>query len=114
MDIYSIESFKSERIDGKGLAGTKEEQMCKIEGLKHYQHCKELVIIELARYLRRDGDEKARKMIVRYKCSNEENANKYWLKEKERKYRMCEKKEETFEYSVRMDSRLMWKGEQQC
>lgn len=46
----------------------------------------ELIAIEFLRYLRRKGKGIVQKMIARFRCGNEEKANKYWLKEEERRW----------------------------
>lgn len=37
-------------------------------------------------------------IIARFRCSNEEKANRFWIKGEERRCRICHKEEETLEH----------------
>jgi len=66
-------------------------------------------------YIRRCGRKEGKKMvrIARWRCGNEERGNKYWLKEEERKCRLCRKEREEVEHLKReceyvKDKRSRW------
>lgn len=39
-------------------------------------------------------------MVARFRCGNEERANRYWKEKEENKCRLCEQEEETIDYLI--------------
>ncbi|KYM95795.1 hypothetical protein ALC62_13556, partial [Cyphomyrmex costatus] len=49
--------------------------------------------------------------IARWRCGNEERGNKYWMKEEERKCRLCERERENVEHLKNRCEYVREKGE---
>jgi len=67
----------------------KEERRKRIEESRYNDSYKNVVTEELPKYLRGRKRKKERIMIARYRCGNEMKGNQHWLKEEDRKCRMC-------------------------
>jgi len=67
----------------------KEERRKRIEESKYNESYKNVVTEELPKYLRGRKRKKERIMIARYRCGNEMKGNQHWLKEEDKKCRMC-------------------------
>lgn len=77
----------------------KQEQENKINKSKYNPEYKNIKTLSIPRYLK--DENKKKKLIARYRCGNEENKNKYWKREIDRKCRLCGKQEETIEHLLR-------------
>ena len=71
------------------------------EKVKKSRTCKNYERVNgIPEYIRRCGRKKGKKMvqIARWRCGNEERGNKYWMKEEDRKCRLCDMEREDIEH----------------
>lgn len=75
---------KSERL-GQWIEGKV------IRGTKYNKRYKDITTIEIPKYLRIAGVKASQKIIARQRCGNEEEKNKYWGKDEERRCVICDR-----------------------
>jgi len=79
----------------------KEERRKKIEESKYNESYKNVITEELPEYLRGRRRKKERIMIARYRCGNEMKGNQHWLKEEDRKCRICGEETESIAHVLK-------------
>lgn len=107
---YSGEGLRlleSEEVNAKTILRARDrevqqqEQYNKIKATRYNRRYKESRVIDIPEYLRNKGDKGSQNLIARIRCGNEENRNKYWLNEEERKCDLCGIEESTLEHLTR-------------
>ena len=73
-------------------------QYNKIQNSRYCGYYKRIWDPRVPRYLQKRGTNGNQKIIARFRLGNEENSNKYWLKEEQRACRVCSWEEETLEH----------------
>ncbi|XP_020294889.1 vicilin-like seed storage protein At2g18540 [Pseudomyrmex gracilis] len=75
-----------------------EERRKRIEESRYNDSYKKVITEELPEYLRGRKRKKDRIMIARYRCGNEMKGNQHWMKEEDRKCRVCGKEIESIKH----------------
>ncbi|XP_024881912.1 vicilin-like seed storage protein At2g18540 [Temnothorax curvispinosus] len=106
------EGLTEEAIEHKEKAKQRQERMGKIMESKYNRWYKRIRKDGIPEYLKKGWEEARWNRIARFRLGNEIREGLYWGKEEDKKCRICEKKEETWEHVWEECSRWEdWEGE---
>ena len=80
----------------------RQERIRKVRESRYAEEYREIASLDKKAYLQ-EGTRKRKKqleLLGRFRLGSETNANKYWLKEEERKYRLCKEDKETLKHII--------------
>ena len=89
-----------------------QEELSEIEKSRYNKKYKYIRTTELPEYMKRPGKNNKHKIIARFRTGNEEEENKYWLKDRKR-CRVCGEGEDSVEHMVNecmMDKNWTWRA----
>lgn len=84
-----------------------QEELSEIEKSRYNKKYEYIRTTELPEYMKRPGKNNKHKIIARFRTGNEEEENKYWLKDRKR-CRVCGEGEDSVEHMV-MDKNWTWR-----
>ncbi|XP_071055483.1 uncharacterized protein [Onthophagus taurus] len=107
---YSVKAIDDRRREGiemwKELESRdrdvqRQERRGQIRESRYNPKYEEIITEGLPKYLSVEGDEEGKRMVARFRCGNEERANRYWMRDDERGCRLCGGEWESLEHLLR-------------
>ncbi|XP_071052447.1 uncharacterized protein [Onthophagus taurus] len=106
---YSVTEINSRRRVGREMWRElrdrdrdvqRQERRTQIKEGRYNERYRNIITEGLPRYLLLERDEEGKKLVARFRCGNEERANKYWMADEERWCRLCREEWETLEHML--------------